>query len=391
MSTISKRGLLKLLKRPPGAARPVERHATSHPLGGPGRQNGERGTSRLAASESGDIALRRVAGQRLISNMTRPVVTVGIGAVLVFLVFAVGAGGRFTTLNATASWLDQAAELGIVAVPVGILMIAGEFDLSIASVVSAAALTVAIGTGKYGLPLLVSVAIALSGAVLIGLLNGFVTTKTGVPSFIVTLATYFGLAGASLTLTSGLAGTTSVPLAVTGPLHSLLAGSLHQFNASILWCLGVTTLGGYVLRKTVFGNWIQATGGDKVSAREVGVPTDKVKITLFVGSALGAALLGVIQSVEYSGSYVGQGQNFIFDAIVAAVIGGVLLQGGYGSAFGVLLGAITYSIVEVGIQYTSWNSNLAQLFIGVLVLGAVLANTTIRGLEPRSRRGAPRG
>ena len=181
-----------------------------------------------------------------------------------------------------------------------------------------------------------------------------------------TLATYFGVGGGSLTLVAALEGTTTVPLNTTGWLNGLFAGSLHQFNVSILWCLGVASLAGYVLRKTVFGNWIQATGGDKLTAREAGVPTSTVKIILFMTSALGAGLLGVIQSVEYSGAYVGQGENFIFDAIIASVIGGVLLQGGYGSALGVFLGTMTYSIVEVGVDYTGWNSNLTQLFICLL-------------------------
>jgi simple sugar transport system permease protein len=314
------------------------------------------------------------------SLLRRPVVGVAIGSFAVFLVFALAAGSTFTSLNGTASWLNQGAELGIVAIPVGLLMIAGDFDLSIASVVSTSALIVAIGTSHYGLPLGVSIVIAFVVAGLVGLLNGVVTTRTGLPSFIVTLATYFGLAGASLALSTAIAGSTTVPLNVSGFNHALFAASPHQFNVSILWCLGVTLLGAYVLSKTVFGNWLLATGGDSIAAREAGVPTNRVRVILFIGSACGAALLGVIQAVEYSGAYVGQGQNFIFDSIIAAVVGGVLLKGGYGSAVGVLFGAMTYSIVEVGVEYTNWNSNLTQLFIGVLVLGAVLANTLIQQL-----------
>lgn len=334
-------------------------------------------------SESGGDAARSKRLGSALGIFSRPLVGVGVGTAAVFVVFAIAADGRFTTLNATASWMNQAAELGIVAIPVGMLMIAGEFDLSIASVISASALTVAVGTGHYGLPLLVSILIALAGAAVIGLVNGIVTTRTGVPSFIVTLATYFGLGGAALALSTALAGSTTVPLNTTGWLHAVLAGSPHQFNASIAWCLGVAGLAAWILSKTVFGNWIQATGGDKTAAREAGVPTNRVKVILFVASAVGAALLGIIQAAEYSGAYVGQGENFIFDAIVAAVVGGVLLTGGYGSAFGVLLGAMTYSIVSVGVEYVGWNSNLTQLFIGVLVLGAVLANTGMQRLAVR--------
>lgn len=320
----------------------------------------------------------------------RPIAGAAFGAVVVYLVFAIAAYSHgFVSLDGTAAWLDQAAELGIVAVPVGLLMIGGEFDLSIASVIGAAALTVSIGSGHYGLPLLVSIGIALVGAAGIGLLNGIITVRTGVPSFIVTLASYFALGGASLALTSLLTGGATVSLNTSGWLNALFAASPHQFNVSILWCAAVVLFGAYVLSKTVFGNWLQATGGDKLAAREAGVPTARVKITLFVASSLGAALLGVIQAVEYSGANVGQGTNFIFDSIVAVVVGGVFMQGGYGSAFGIAFGTMTYSIVSVGVYYTGWDSNLTQLFIGVLVLGAVLANNTLRQMA-MSRTGSRR-
>jgi simple sugar transport system permease protein len=345
------------------------------------------GDSRAPRREpmNGHAERSRASQSKLSALFARPVAGIAVGTLAVYVFFAIAAGGGFTSLNGTASWLNQGAELAIVAVPVGLLMIAGEFDLSIASVISAAALIVAIGTGHYELPLLVSIALAFAGAALIGLLNGVVTTQTGLPSFIVTLATFFGLAGASLALSTALTGGTTVRLDTSGWLHSVFAANPHQFNVSILWCLAVTAVAGYVLSKMVFGNWLLATGGDKIAAREAGVPTSRVKITLFIASSLGAALLGVVQAVEYSGSYVGQGQNFIFDAIVASVVGGVLLHGGYGSALGVLLGAMTYSIVRVGIQYTGWNSNLTELFIGALVLAAVLANTFMQQLAVREQ------
>jgi simple sugar transport system permease protein len=327
----------------------------------------------------------RSAAHWAVRILRRPAAGALAGTVFVFLFFTIFAGGNgFDSVNGTATWLDQAAELGVVAVPVGLLMIAGEFDLSIASVIGLGALTVSIGTGSDGLPLLVSVGIALAVAALIGLCNGIVTVRTGVPSFIVTLASFFAVGGVTLALTESLTTTTNVALSTSGPLHAVFAGSVHQFNASIAWCALIALLAGYVLSRTVFGNWIFATGGDKAAAREAGVPTDPVKVSLFVTSSLGAALLGIIQAVEYNGGQVGQGNNFIFDAIVASVIGGVLLQGGYGSATGIVLGAMTYGIVNAGIYYTGWNSDLAQVFVGVLVLAAVLANNSLRKLATRA-------
>jgi simple sugar transport system permease protein len=304
-----------------------------------------------------------------------------VGTVVVFVFFAIFAGSNhFVTLNGTASWADQAAELGIVAVPVGLLMIGGEFDLSIAAVIGMSAVVVSIGTGTEHWPLVISIALALAVAVLVGLINGMVTVHTGLPSFIVTLASYFSLTGATLFASFVIASNSYQTVTVTGFFHSVFAGSVHQFNASLIWCFLVVIAAGYVLSYTVFGNWVMATGGDRTAAVTVGVPVNRVKVTLFVTTALGAALLGIIQAIEYGGGQVGQGEGFIFEAIIAATIGGVLLQGGYGSALGVMLGAATYSIVSVGVYYTGWNSNLAQLFIGLLVLVAVLANNFLRRL-----------
>jgi simple sugar transport system permease protein len=321
---------------------------------------------------------------RALRLMRRPASGALLGTLIVYTFFAITAWSNgFATLNGTASWMDQAAELAIVAIPVGVLMIAGEFDLSIASMVSAGSLTVSIGSGYYSLPLIVSILLALFLAVCVGLINGLVTVRTGLPSFIVTLATYLGLGGIMLTVTRGLTTSTTVSLSPHGWLDTALAGSAHQFNISILWAAAFALWAGWILSRSVFGNWILATGGDKAVARQAGVPTARVKVTLFVATAMGAAWLGIIQAFEYDGGQLGQGQNFIFDAIVAAVVGGILLQGGYGSAIGVVLGAMTYSIVNVGIYYTGWDADLAQVIIAALLLAAVLANNYFRALAAR--------
>jgi simple sugar transport system permease protein len=337
---------------------------------------------RAGAQAAGAVKARRMQ-QRLVQVMRRPTAGAFLGTLIVYLFFTVTATTNgFNGSNGTASWLNQGAELGIVAVPVGLLMISGEFDLSIASVIGMGSLTVSIGTQRYGLPVLVSILIALALAAAVGLMNGVVTVRTKLPSFIVTLASYLALGGATLWLTRVLTNTTNVGITTgtTGWVHTLFAGSVDQFNASIAWCAGIALVAGYVLSRTVFGNWVFATGGDKDAALEAGVPTDRVKITLFILTAMGAALLGVIQALEYSGGQVGQGNGYIFNAIVASVIGGVLLQGGYGSVLGVVFGAATYAIVTTGIYYTGWEADLANVFIGSLVLIAVLANNFLRKL-----------
>jgi simple sugar transport system permease protein len=359
-----------------------QRGSTNHAMSLPGSSTASPST--LAAQEAQGPPAGRSLRQLFLSILRRPVTGAALGTAVVYTFFAIAAAGNdFVTSNGTASWLNQAAELAIVAVPVGMLIMAGEFDLSIASVVEMSALTVSIGSGYYHLSPVASIAIALALACLVGLLNGIVVVRTRVPSFIVTLATFFAVGGAALTITRRLTTTTSESYTPTGLMHDVFAGNYHQFNVSILWMTGVVLVGWYVLTKTVFGNWLLATGGDKAVALEAGVPTNRVKVTLFVTSALGAALVGIIQAVEYGGASIGQGANFIFDAIVASVIGGVLLQGGYGSAVGIAFGAATYGIVNAGIFYTGWNPDLAAVFIGVLVLAAVLANNFLRNLATR--------
>lgn len=307
-----------------------------------------------------------------------------IGTVVVYVFFVFTAGSHnFTTLAGTSTWMDSAAEIGIAAIPVALLMISGEFDLSIGSVIGASTLTLSAGTGYYHLALWISLLIVLGIAVLTGLINGFVTVTTRLPSFIVTLATYLGLAGATLAITRLLTQNTTLSLYTKGALHGLFAGSVDQFNVSIIWWFGLAAVAGYALTKTVFGNWIMATGGDREAARQSGIPTDRVKILLFVCSSLGAALVGIIQALEYNGGTVGQGQEFVFDAIIVAVIGGTLLTGGFGSAIGVVFGAMTYGIVSVGIYYTGWPADWSQLILGILLLAAVLTNNYFRKLAIR--------
>jgi simple sugar transport system permease protein len=308
-----------------------------------------------------------------------PTAGVLLGTLFVYLFFAITAGNNgFVTLNATAGWANQASELAIVAIPVALLLIAGEFDLSIASIIGMASLVVAIATGTYGLPLIASILLAVALSLLIGAFNGVVTVRTKLPSFIVTLASYMTIAGITLVASLAITNSPSASFQPAGFWKLAFAGSINQFSASIIWAGLGALVAGYVLARTVFGNWIFATGGDVDAARSAGVPTDKVKIILFMMTALGASALGVIQAIKYNGGQVGQGSSFLFDSIIVAVIGGVLLQGGYGTIRGVVLGSITYGIVNVGIYYTGWNSDASKIIIGLLLLLAVLANNVQR-------------
>lgn len=315
----------------------------------------------------------------------RPEFGAFVATVLVYAFFAITtAGAGFVSIDGTAGWMNTAAELGIIAIPIGLLMVAGEFDLSVGAVVGASSITVAIGTTVFGLPIWPMIAVALLLGAAVGLLNGYLVVRTGLPSFIVSLATSFSVGGLSLGFARLLSSTTTVSVKAPPVAKAVFASTWGQANISILWWFAVTILGGWVLAKTTFGNWIFATGGNPVAARGAGVPTHLVKIVLFMSTGAAAALVGIIQAIEYNSGNATAGLGYVFQAPIVAVIGGVLLSGGYGSAFGVFLGTVIFGVINVGIFYTGWSTDWVQLFLGVLLMLAVLANHYFRRLAMSS-------
>jgi len=304
-----------------------------------------------------------------------------IGLVCVFVFFSIFGGETFLSVSGFASWLNIAAELGIIALPIGLLMIAGHLDLSIGSVIPASSMTVAIVSGHYGFPLPVGIISALALGLAVGFVNGYLIVRTDLPSFVVTLATLFAVAGLTLGLSVILAGSTSVALK-SDPITKMVFGDFidGKFEVILLWWVAAMLFIGYILGHSKYGNWILALGGDKVSARNAGIPTDKLNIALFMGSGLCAAFVGMCQAILYNSAQVSAGQSFIFNSIIAVVIGGVILTGGYGSVVGIVLGTMTFAIVNQGIYYTGFDANWASLIIGILLLAAVLLNNTFRAM-----------
>lgn len=336
---------------------------------------------------------KQTASSVSLSNLIRrPESGALIATVGIYIFFAIFGGATFTASSGTATWLNPAAELGIIAIPVGLLMIAGELDLSVGSVLASSSMTLALVSGHWGQPIVLGIVVALALGLVTGFVNGLIVTRSQVPSFVVTLATNFGLAGLALGVTRAITGSTSVAIETDGWAKSVFGSYVGgTFEVAIFWWLAVVVVVGWILHMSKYGNWIFAVGGDLVSARATGIPTDRVKIALFMGSAFGAALVGVIQTILYNSAQVATGQAFVFNSIIAVVIGGVLLTGGYGSVVGVVFGTLTFSIVGQGIYYTGWNPDWASLFLGVLLLIAVLMNNTFRRMAlsygPRKKKG----
>jgi simple sugar transport system permease protein len=312
--------------------------------------------------------------------LRRPEAGAALGLVAVLIFFAIFGGITFLKPGGMASWLNVAANLGVIAIPLGLLMIAGELDISVGAMVPFGAMTVAVISGHYGYSIWLGVFVALAFGVIVGLVNGFLVIKTAVPSLIVTLGSLFAVQGIVLGLTVLITKSTSVALATEGPAKAIFGDFVlgGQLQVMVLWWLALTALYIFFVHFSPFGNWIFAMGGDKVSARNAGIPTDRLTMMLFVLSSTSAAFVGMCQAILYNSAQVAGGQSFIFNSIIAVVVGGVLLTGGFGSVVGIFFGTITFAVVTQGIYYTDFDRNWSSLIIGVLLLGAVLMNNTFR-------------
>ncbi len=346
----------------------------------------------MSATITSDRMLRVNPFRRL---LVRPEIGAVAGSIAVWIFFAIVAGNSgFLTSRGTSSYLSVSAELTIQAVPVALLMIGGEFDLSVGSTVGACGMIIAILSGQFGWNIWASIVVSLLFAMLIGIANGYLVMRTRLPSFIITLGTAYILFGATTGLTTIIAN----GLTVVGGLdhapgyssaHVIFATALgggQQFPIEMIWALLLVALATWLLLNTTFGNWIFGVGGDSNAARNIGVPVTRVKVLLFMSTAVCSCLLAIIQAVTFTSADVLRGQGNEFYAIVAAVVGGVLLTGGYGSAIGALFGALVFGIVEEGIVFAGVDANWYKAFIGIILLLAVLLNSYVRKLAMETRR-----
>lgn len=308
-----------------------------------------------------------------------------IGVVAFYVIFG---GVDVVTLGGAASWMNFAANLGIVAIPVGMLMIAGEIDISVGAMIPAGSMTVAVVSGYYGLPIVVGMGAALALGVIVGTVNGILTNRTTVPSLIITLGTLVAMQGVILTAAKLLTGEASV--AITAPdwaktIFGQLITASHQII--ILWWIAFALVLGFVMHQTRIGNWIFAMGGDRVSARNAGIPVSKLTIGLFILSSCSAAFVGICQAILFNSAQVSGGMGIIFNAIVSVVVGGVLLTGGFGSVFGIFIGTLTFAVVSQGIYFTQIDRNWSNLIIGIMMLLlAVGLNESFRKLALSAAR-----
>ena len=334
----------------------------------------------------GDERLAKNAG--LARILRRPEVGAAVAALVIFIFFATTTDA-FAKPGGASTWILTSSAFGIMAVAVALLMIGGEFDLSAGAMIGTTGLTTGILMTEYDLNVWIAILASLALAVAIGVMNGVLVMRTGLPSFIVTLGTFFVLQGVNLALTKVIIGKVSLSVR-DAPGYTdgqQIFGSFTKFTmgdgtltiyAATCWWIVVTIIATWVLLRTRPGNWIFAVGGAQQSARQVGVPVSRTKIGLFVTTATAGWLVGMLALFKTTTvqSVTGVGQEFIF--IICAVVGGCLLTGGYGSAVGAALGALIYGMVSQGIVYEGWDNNWLYTFLGVMLLGAVLVNNWVK-------------
>jgi simple sugar transport system permease protein len=324
--------------------------------------------------------------------LARPELGAVVAAVAIYIFFFAVAPA-FRSDAALATVLYQASTIGIVAAGVGLLMIGGEFDLSAGVMVTTSALANSLFCWWFGIDLWVGALLSLVFCLAIGFLNGYLVTRTGIPSFLITLGTFFVLQGANLGITKLVTGSVTSPdvsrMDGFDEIGAVFSSSFGLGGATVwvtvLWWFGFVALGSWVLLRTRTGNWIYAVGGAADSARAVGVPVARTKIGLFMTVSFLGWFAGMHTLYRFNTVQAGTGVGNEFLYIIAAVVGGTLLTGGFGTMAGVAIGAFIFGMTNLGIVYAGWDPNWFKAFLGVMLLLAVMLNLYVKRVVSKAR------
>jgi len=303
--------------------------------------------------------------------------------VIVLAAFAIGDSKFLSPLN-VSNVIAFLPELGIIALGMTLLLTAGEFDLSVGAVFALAPVSVMLLVQNADFSLGAALLVGLAICIIVGAINGFLVTKIGISSFLVTLSMLLIVRGAALYITQGF------PLKAwdrPGPLVTLLAGSFDwgpfRFYTSLWWFIALTLLAIYILDYAKLGNWISAIGSNRSAAIARGVPADKVKIWLFILTSVLAGLAGMISAFRISAASPVAGTGYELEVIAMVVVGGTALTGGRGTILGTLIGvlmlrAIRNGIVLIGVPGLAYNIFVGAIILVMLVLHALLQKNKAR-------------
>jgi simple sugar transport system permease protein len=351
-------------------------------------------TVKTAPSAAPSEASNRVSLGLSNRLLARPEIGALVAAIVIFIFFLIVAPA-FRSAPSFFTVLYAASTIGIVSVAVGMLMIGGEFDLSAGVLVFSAGLLNGMFCYQLGVNLWVGAILSLVFALAVGFLNGYLVMRTGIPSFLITLGTFFVLQGANLGVTKLVTGSVSSPninqMDGYAPLNFIFAHIFQigpvQLSITVIWWIVFAVLSAYILQRTKIGNWIYAVGGNAASARAVGVPVTRVKVGLFMTVAFLAWFAGMHYLYRFNTLQANNGVGNEFLYIIAAVVGGTLLTGGYGNSLGVAIGAFIFGMTSLGIVYAGWDPNWFKAFLGVMLLLAVVVNLYVKRLSTTRKVG----
>lgn len=296
-----------------------------------------------------------------------------VGTVVFFVVFSF-LSDRFATVDNLMNTLTMAAELGIIAIGVSMLMISGEIDLSVGAVFAVAPMVFAIMV-NHRVNEYIALLVCLLLAAGIGVVNGVVTLKTSIPSFITTLGMTMFWRGILLAVTGGFPIILSRRIKMLDYFGGRVTGGLRY---SAIWFIVITFIFWIVLERTRYGNWTFATGGNLGAAKALGIPSERVKISNFMICSLLAGFAGLTTFARFKIVDPTLGQELELEAIASVVMGGTLLTGGYGSIIGALIGAATISMVRNGLVLAGAPAYWYRAFIGIILIVAAVINAKIR-------------
>jgi simple sugar transport system permease protein len=322
--------------------------------------------------------------------LLRPELTALVSTIAVFAFFAIVAGNAgFLTQVGTKNYLQVAAMIGIIGTPVTLLLVAGEFDLSVGTMIGAAGIVVAYPIAIFGWPLWAAAGLGFAFAAMIGAVNGLIVVRLTIPSFLVTLGMMFILRGLGLAVTLIVAGTTQIyglkARLTTDLLYPLFVGNVYGLPVAFFWWVALALLGAHILSNTRFGNWILAAGGDADAAAKMGVPVHRVKVVLYMLTSMSAVIVAMLNMFYVDMAEVGQGLGKEFEGITAAVVGGTAITGGIGSPIGTAIGALMFGMISQGFFYTDINDSWFYAIVGGMLLFAVVINTLTRRAALRAR------
>ena len=284
--------------------------------------------------------------------------------------------GQFLSESNLVNVAQYIAPIAIIATGEVLLLVSGQLDLSVGSVFALSPFLMYYATEAYGMPVLLGVLIALLASGVIGMVNGLVTVRLGVPPFVTTMGMLFLIGGLTLTVSG------SYPRQIPSDIENVQWWLGSAPWAEICWALLIVLVFHLVLTRTRWGLHTIATGGNPNAAAEAGIRTDRVKIGNFVACSALAGFAGIIEAFRINTiDPTAGGTDVMFAAIAAAVIGGTALAGGSGTVLGALLGAVVLGVLQVGFNLTGISAYLFDLILGAAILLAMVANVRLASLR----------